>query len=37
VENVADRAARSTMIAILGRTAMYTQKEQTWKGLYGTV
>lgn len=37
VENVADRAARSTMIAILGRTAMYAQKEQTWKGLYGTV
>ncbi|MGC4052033.1 MAG: Gfo/Idh/MocA family oxidoreductase [Paludibaculum sp.] len=37
VENLADRAARSTMIAILGRTAMYAQKEQTWKGLYGTV
>lgn len=37
VENVAQRAALSTMIAILGRTAMYTRKEQTWKGLYGNV
>jgi predicted dehydrogenase len=35
VENVAERSALSTMIAILGRTAVYTQKEQTWKGLYG--
>lgn len=34
-ENVAERSAHSTMIAILGRTALYTQKEQTWKGLYG--
>ena len=35
VENVAERAALSTMIAILGRTAIYTRKEVTWKGLYG--
>jgi predicted dehydrogenase len=34
-ENVAERSALSTMIAILGRTAIYTGKEQTWKGLYG--
>lgn len=36
VENVAERSALSTMIAILGRTAMYDRKEVTWKGLYGT-
>ncbi len=36
-ENVGERSALSTMIAILGRTALYTQKETTWKGLYGTV
>jgi myo-inositol 2-dehydrogenase/D-chiro-inositol 1-dehydrogenase len=35
VENVAERSALSTMIAILGRTAIYTGKETTWKGLYG--
>jgi myo-inositol 2-dehydrogenase / D-chiro-inositol 1-dehydrogenase len=35
VENVAERSAQSTMIAILGRTALYTNKEVTWKGLYG--
>jgi predicted dehydrogenase len=35
VENVAERSALSTMIAILGRTALYTGKEATWKGLYG--
>lgn len=35
VENVGERSALSTMIAILGRTALYTRKEQTWKGLYG--
>jgi predicted dehydrogenase len=34
-ENVGERSALSTMIAILGRTALYTKKEQTWKGLYG--
>jgi predicted dehydrogenase len=33
-ENVAERSAHSTMIAILGRTAIYTGKEQTWKGLF---
>jgi hypothetical protein len=32
---VAERSALSTMIAILGREALYTKKEQTWKGLYG--
>jgi predicted dehydrogenase len=35
VENVAERSALSTLIAILGRTALYTGKEQTWKGLVG--
>lgn len=35
VENVAERSALSTMAAILGREALYTKKEQTWKGLYG--
>ena len=34
-ENVAERSAQSTMIALLGRTAIYTGKEQTWKGLFG--
>jgi predicted dehydrogenase len=34
-ENVAERSALSTMIALLGRTAIYTGKEQTWKGLFG--
>jgi myo-inositol 2-dehydrogenase/D-chiro-inositol 1-dehydrogenase len=35
VENVVERSALSTMIAILGRTAVYKEKEVTWKGLYG--
>ncbi|MGO9240769.1 MAG: Gfo/Idh/MocA family protein [Bryobacteraceae bacterium] len=35
VENVVERSAHSTMIAILGRTAIYTGKEVTWKALYG--
>jgi predicted dehydrogenase len=35
VENVAARSAQSTMIAILGRTAIYSGKEVTWKGLFG--
>jgi predicted dehydrogenase len=35
VENVVERSAHSTMIAILGRTAIYTGKEVTWKELYG--
>jgi hypothetical protein len=34
-ENVAERSSLSTMIAILGRTALYTRKEVTWKGLFG--
>lgn len=34
-ENVAERSALSTMIAILGRTAIYSGKEATWKGTYG--
>jgi len=35
-ENVAERSAHSTMIALLGRAAMYNPgKEQTWKGLFG--
>jgi hypothetical protein len=37
VENVAERSALSTMIALLGREAMYTRKEQTWKGLFGGI
>jgi predicted dehydrogenase len=37
VENVAERSALSTMIALLGREAMYTRKEQTWKGLFGNI
>jgi hypothetical protein len=35
LENVAERSALSTMIAILGRTAIYSGAEVTWKGLYG--
>ncbi len=35
VENVAERSAYSTMIAILGRTAIYSGHEQTWKGVFG--
>ena len=31
LENVAERSALSTLIAILGRTALYTGKEATWK------
>ncbi len=31
VENVAERSALSTLIAILGRTALYTGREATWK------
>lgn len=37
VENVAERSALSTMIALLGREAIYTRKEQTWKGLFGNI
>ncbi|MFB3827008.1 MAG: Gfo/Idh/MocA family protein [Bryobacteraceae bacterium] len=35
VENAAERSAESTMIAILGRTAIYTGREATWKGVFG--
>ena len=35
VENVAERSAHSTMIAILGRTALYNGREATWKGEFG--
>ena len=31
VENVAERSALSTLIAILGRTALYERREATWK------
>ena len=34
-ENVAERSALSTMIAILGRTALYTEQEVSWKGEFG--
>ncbi|MCP5110775.1 MAG: hypothetical protein GY953_08080 [bacterium] len=34
-ENVAERSALSTMIAILGRTAIYRNQEVSWKGIYG--
>ena len=34
-ENVAERSALSTMIAILGREAIYRERELTWKELYG--
>ncbi|MCL5745991.1 MAG: Gfo/Idh/MocA family oxidoreductase, partial [Acidobacteria bacterium] len=35
VENVAERSAQSTMIALLGRAAMYSGREATWKGEFG--
>ena len=34
-ENVAERSAESTMIALLGRTAIYTKREATWKAVFG--
>lgn len=37
VENVAERAVRSTMIGLLGRAAMYNGREATWKGEFGSV
>lgn len=37
VENVAERSAISTLFAILGRTALYTNREATWKGEFGSV
>lgn len=35
VENVANRSAVSTLFAILGRTAIYQNREATWKGEFG--
>ncbi len=35
VENVAERAAVSTLFAILGRTAIYQNREATWKAEFG--
>jgi predicted dehydrogenase len=35
VENVAERSAQSTLIAILGRTAIYSGREVTWLGEFG--
>jgi predicted dehydrogenase len=35
VENVAERSALSTMIALLGRAALYSGREATWKGEFG--
>ena len=37
VENVAERSAISTLFAILGRTAIYKNREVTWKGEFGDV
>ena len=34
-ENVAERSALSTLIAILGRTAVYNKREATWKSVVG--
>ncbi len=34
-ENVAERSALSTMIALLGRAAIYSGREATWKGEFG--
>jgi predicted dehydrogenase len=34
-ENVAERSAISTLFAVLGRTALYTNREATWKGEFG--
>lgn len=35
VENVAERSALSTMIALLGRAALYSGKEVSWKSEFG--
>lgn len=35
LENVAERSALSTMIALLGRAAVYSGREATWKGEFG--
>ncbi len=34
-ENVAERSALSTLIAIVGRTAVYNKREATWKSVVG--
>ncbi len=36
-ENVAERSAISTLFAILGRTAIYENREATWKGEFGDI
>ena len=36
-ENVAERSAISTLFAILGRTAIYNNREATWKGEFGNI
>jgi predicted dehydrogenase len=36
-ENVAERSAVSTLFAILGRTAIYENREATWKGEFGDI
>jgi predicted dehydrogenase len=35
--NMAEQSARSTMIGVLGRTAVYRGREATWKGEFGSV
>jgi predicted dehydrogenase len=37
VENVAERSAISTLFAILGRTAIYENREATWKAAFGDI
>ncbi len=37
VENVAERSAISTLFAILGRTAIYENREATWKAEFGDI
>ena len=37
VENIGERSALSTLIAVLGRTAIYQKREATWKGEYGNL
>ncbi|MGA2275382.1 MAG: Gfo/Idh/MocA family oxidoreductase [Bryobacteraceae bacterium] len=35
--NMAEQSARSTMIGLLGRAALYQGREATWKGEFGSV
>jgi predicted dehydrogenase len=37
VENVAERSAVSTLFAILGRTAIYENREAVWKAEFGDI